>query len=69
MAEGGAKAATEETIIIFPLPLSSIPGINIFDNAITETPSTLINFSSSSIGVSWNGVFIPYPALLTKISI
>ena len=46
--DGGEKAATDETIMILPYPLSIIPERKIFVIAMTEIPRTLINFSSSS---------------------
>ena len=52
MADGAAKDATEETIIILPPPFEIIFGRNNFVNIITDVPSTLIKSSSSSKLVS-----------------
>ena len=46
------KEATEDTIIIFPPPFSSILGKNNFVSIITDVPRTLIKSSSISMLVS-----------------
>ena len=51
---GGAKAATDEIIIILPFLFLTIDGKNNLLSAITEIPKTLKNFSSSSIDVLIN---------------
>ena len=68
IAAGGANAATDETIIIFPPPFFNIFLKNNFVNEITDVPSTRIHFSSSSTEFSSNEFGRAYPALLTKIS-